>query len=106
MEVVALAGDMEKSFYSPSWYRVASLKPRLRSHARILRQHFRGQLWYVLQDPASGRFHRFTPAAYLLISLMHGSTTVRHIWHLPSSHFADHVLPHDKMTHLPPPLYP
>jgi putative peptide zinc metalloprotease protein len=105
MEVVALAGDMEKSFYSPSWYRVASLKPRLRSHARILRQHFRGQLWYVLQDPASGRFHRFTPAAYLLISLMNGNRTVREIWELACSRVGDDVLTQDEMIQLLAQLY-
>jgi putative peptide zinc metalloprotease protein len=91
---------MEKSFYSPSWYRVSNLKPRLRSHARILRQHFRGQLWYVLQDPASGHFHRFTPAAYLLISLMDGTRTVRQIWELACNRVGDDVLTQDEMIQL------
>jgi putative peptide zinc metalloprotease protein len=98
--MVALAGAMEKSFYSPSWYRVAGLKPRLRSHARILRQHFRGQLWYVLQDPASGRFHRFTPAAYLLISMMNGTRTVRQIWELACDRVGDDVLTQEEMIQL------
>ncbi len=98
--MVVLAGAMEKSFYSPSWYRVANIKPRLRSHARILRQHFRGQLWYVLQDPASGRFHRFTPAAYLLISLMNGTRTVRQIWELACNRIGDDVLTQDEMIQL------
>ena len=57
----------EKSFLSASWYRVAGLKPRLRAHARFHRTLFRGQVWYVLQDRTSGRFHRFSPAAYLLV---------------------------------------
>jgi putative peptide zinc metalloprotease protein len=98
--MVALAGAMEKSFYSSSWYRVANLKPRLRSHARILRQHFRGQLWYVLQDPASGRFHRFTPAAYLVISLMNGTRTVREIWELACNRIGDDVLTQDEVIQL------
>ena len=91
---------MEKSFYSPSWYRVADLKPRLRSHARVHRQHFRGQLWYVLQDPASGRFHRFTPAAYLVIGLMNGTRTVRQIWELACSRLGDDALTQDEMIRL------
>ena len=91
---------MEKSFYSPSWYRVADLKPRLRSHARVHRQHFRGQLWYVLQDPASGRFHRFTPAAYLVIGLMNGTRTVRRIWELACSRLGDDALTQDEMIRL------
>ncbi len=71
---------MDKSLFSPSWYRVAGLKPRLRSHLEIHRHHYRGELWYVLQDHASGRFQRFTPAAYLLIGLMDGKRTVQKIW--------------------------
>ena len=71
---------MTTSLYSPSWYRVAALKPRLRSHVEIHRHHYRGELWYVLQDHATGRFQRFTPAAYLLIGLMDGQRTVDEIW--------------------------
>ena len=71
---------MTSSLYSPSWYRVAGLKPRLRSHAEIHRHHYRGDLWYVLQDHASGRFQRFTPAAYQIIGLMDGKRTVQEIW--------------------------
>ena len=71
---------MSGSLYSPSWYRVASLKPRLRSHVEIHRHNYRGELWYVLQDHATGRFQRFTPTAYLLIGLMDGQHTVQEIW--------------------------
>jgi len=44
---------MSESLFSPSWYRVANLKPRIRAHARILRQSFRGEVWFVLQDQAA-----------------------------------------------------
>ena len=71
---------MSPSLFSPSWYRVAALKPRLRSHVEIHRHHYRGELWYVLEDHATGRFQRFTPAAYLLIGLMDGQRTVDEIW--------------------------
>ena len=71
---------MSESLYSTSWYRVAALKPRLGAHAHIFRQMYRGQLWYVLQDRGSGRYNRFTPAAYLVISLMDGQRTVQEIW--------------------------
>ena len=46
---------MSDSLFSPSWYRVAALKPRIRAHTRILRQSFRGQVWFVLQDYAAER---------------------------------------------------
>jgi len=71
---------MVTSLFSPSWYRVAALKPRLRSHVEIHRHNYREEIWYILQDHASGRFQRFTPAAYLFIGLMDGQRTVEEIW--------------------------
>ena len=55
---------MAESLFSPSWYRVAELKPSLRGHTRIHRHDYRGEVWYVLQDHAKGRYYRFTPTAY------------------------------------------
>ena len=44
------------------------------------RHHYRGELWYVLEDHASARFGRFTPSAYQIIGLMDGKRTVQEIW--------------------------
>ena len=52
----------------------------MRSHLEIHRHHYRGELWYVLQDHSSGRFQRFTPSAYLLIGLMDGRHSVQELW--------------------------
>lgn len=71
---------MAGPFLSASWYRVAELRPELRAHARIHRQRFRGQPWYVLSDSASGKLHRFSPAAYQIIRLMDGKRTIDAIW--------------------------
>jgi len=71
---------MADSLFSPSWYRVAGLKPRLRSHVEIHRHTYRGELWYVLEDHASSRLGRFTPTAYQIIGLMDGKRTVQEIW--------------------------
>ena len=71
---------MSESPFSPAWYRCAGLKPQLRSHARIHRHEYREELWYVLEDLSSGRFHRFTPPTYFVIGLMDGSLTVEEIW--------------------------
>lgn len=73
---------MARSLFSPSWYRVAPLKLRLRSHAEIHRQRFRGEVWYVLQDHQTGRFHRLSPSANLMMSLMDGRRTIEEIWDL------------------------
>lgn len=80
---------MSESLFSPSWYRVADLKPRIRAHARILRQSFRGEVWFVLQDQAAERSHRFTPAAHHVIGLMDGERTVQQIWDAASAHLGD-----------------
>ena len=90
----------ERSIYSSSWYRVADLRLRLRSHVKIHRQRFRGQLWYVLQDRASGRFHRFTPAAHFVISLLDGEQTVQEMWDLACIQLGDDVLTQDEMIRL------
>jgi putative peptide zinc metalloprotease protein len=65
---------------SQFWYRIAPLRPRLRSHLEIHRHHYRGRLWYVLQDHSAGRQHRFSPAAYAFIALIDGRRTVEEIY--------------------------
>lgn len=71
---------MSDALFSPSWYRVASLKPRIRAHAQIHRHDYRGRIWFVLQDHALGRSHRFSPAAHHFIGLMDGERSVQAIW--------------------------
>jgi putative peptide zinc metalloprotease protein len=71
---------MTEPFLSSSWYRIAGLKPKLRAHAQIHRHRYWNNAWYVLQDHATGRAHRFTPAAYAFIGNMDGKRTVDEIW--------------------------
>jgi len=80
---------MLRSLFTPSWYRVANLKPRLRGHTSIHRHHYRGELWYVLEDHAKGRFYRFTPVAYQVIGLMDGRLTVQELWDKALERFDD-----------------
>jgi putative peptide zinc metalloprotease protein len=80
---------MLESFFTPSWYRVANLKPRLRGHANILRHHYRDELWYILEDHAKGRYYRFTPVAYQVIGLMDGNLTVQELWEKAIERFGD-----------------
>jgi putative peptide zinc metalloprotease protein len=68
------------SFLSASWYRVADLRPQLRSHAHVHRQRFRGKSWYVLRDSASGKLHRFSPGTYQVLQLMDGRRSIDVIW--------------------------
>lgn len=81
---------MAEAFLSTIWYRVADLKPRLRGHITVHRHRYRGQAWYVLHDHGAGKIHRFTPAAYMLIGQMDGTTTVDAAWTaLAETHDAD-----------------
>lgn len=80
---------MSETLFSPSWYRVSALKPRIRAHVRIFRQTFRDQVWFVLQDFAAERSHRFSPAAHHFIGLMDGERTVQELWEAASSQLGD-----------------
>ena len=91
---------MADSLFSPSWYRVAELKPRLRSHVEIHRHEYRGRLWYVLQDHAGGRSHRLTPAAYRLVGLMDGVRTVEQLWQLTDAQVSDAAPTQDEVIRL------
>lgn len=86
--------------HSPSWYRVAQLRPRLRGHARIHRHHYRGELWYVLEDRVSRRMHRFNPAAYYIVGLLDGRRTVHEIWEAAVERFGDDAPTQDEVIRL------
>jgi len=86
--------------FSSSWYRVAELQPRLRSHAHIHRHRYRGQTWYVLEDRASQRHHRFTPQAHLLIGLMDGQRTVQELWEIACDRLGDDSPTQDEVIQL------
>src|SRR2546429_4452995 len=62
--------------FHESWYRVADLRARLRPSAQISRQHYRGERWYVVRDPAGNQYHRLSDAAYRFVALLAGSRTV------------------------------
>jgi len=91
---------MSETLFSSSWYRVADLTPRLKSHATIHRQVYRDQIWYVLQDYSSERFHRFAHAAYYVISLMNGQRTVQSLWDLAAEHLGDEAPTQDQLIAL------
>jgi len=88
---------MTESLFSSSWYRVAGIRPRLRSHAQIHRHLYRGQVWYVLQDRSTGRFHRFSPVANLVIGLMDGKRTLREIWEVACARLGDDAPTQDEV---------
>ena len=91
---------MTAPLLSTLWYRVAELRPMLRSHAKMHRHQYRGQVWYLLQDPASGRVNRFGPAARLVISLMDGSRRVADIWEIANRRLGEDAPTQDEIIQL------
>jgi putative peptide zinc metalloprotease protein len=85
---------------SSLWYRVATLKPKLLTRARLHRHRYRGQLWYLLQDPASGSVHRFTSAARLVLAAMDGRRTVEDLWRLAERHLGEAAPTQDDLIQL------
>jgi putative peptide zinc metalloprotease protein len=72
----------------------------LRSHARIHRHHYRGELWYVLEDRVSRKMHRFNPAAYYIVGLLDGRRTVHEIWEAATERFGDDAPTQDEVIRL------
>ena len=88
------------SLFSSHWYRVADLRPCLRSHVQITRHLYRGQTWYVLDDPSAGRQHRFSRNAHFLIGLMNGRKTVQEIWDMAVESLGDEAPSQDEVIGL------
>lgn len=84
-----IESHMTTSLFSPLWYRVADLRPKLWRDAEMHAHVYRGHTWYVLQDHASGRSHRFTAPAHYFIRLMDGRCTVEELWQRTEDEFAD-----------------
>jgi len=80
---------LSDALFSPSWYRVADLKPRIRAHTVIHRHAYRDRVWFILQDQAAGRSHRFTPAAHHFVGLMDGNRTVQELWDAAAQQLGD-----------------
>ena len=91
---------MAASLFSQSWYRVADLQVRLRRHADVHRHIYRDQVWFILQDHATGQFHRFTPEAWHLIALMDGERSLQTIWEQASVELGDAMPSQDEVIDL------
>jgi putative peptide zinc metalloprotease protein len=78
--------------FSESWYRVAQLRPRLRSTVQTRRQHFRGQIWHIVQDPANNSYFRLHPAAYRFVAMLDGRRSVADAWRASAAALGDESL--------------
>lgn len=91
---------MADALFSQSWYRVATLQPRLRSHVRIHHHSYRDRDWFILQDQFTGRHHRFSWEAYQVIGLMNGKRTLQRIWETACEQLGEHMPTQDEVIAL------
>jgi len=91
---------MSESLFSQSWYRVAQVRPQLRAHVNIHHHRYRGRDWYVLQDRATGRFHRFSYEAYVVIGLMDSEHSMDEIWQAACERLGDDMPTQDEIIRL------
>ncbi len=75
--------------FSDLWHRVAGLRPRLATTVRVHRQRFRGETWYVCEDPASNRFFRANTPGYRFLALLDGHRTVEDAWRTVAAALGD-----------------
>ncbi len=91
---------MSEALFSTNWYRVADLKPRLRGHIRIHRHAYRGEIWYVVEDRVAGKYHRFNPASYRVISLMDGKRDMNQVWARLTAELVEDSPDQEEVIHL------
>lgn len=91
---------MAQELLSGVWYRVADLRPRLRSHVRVNRHEYRGERWYVLADRISRRSHRVNPAAYFFVGLLNGRRRLQEVWDAVAARFGEGAPTQDEAIQL------
>lgn len=66
--------------FSEAWHRVAELRVNLRHAVTMRKQLFRGETWYLLQDPFNNRFLRISPGAREFVARLKSGQTVAKVW--------------------------
>ena len=80
---------MDRPTFHESWYRVAQLRPRLRSVTQVFRQDYRGRTWHVVRDPGNNQFYRLDEPAYHFVALLDGQRSVGDAWNLTNEQLGD-----------------
>ncbi len=80
---------MSEATFSESWHRVATQRICLQPAARVRRQNFRGERWFVIENPFTNEYFRLTPDAYEFVIRLHPSRTVDEVWRECLDRFPD-----------------
>ena len=75
--------------FSESWYRIAGQRVFLRPGVIVQRQRFRGERWFVLQNPFSNEYFRLRPAAYEFVGRLRPDRTIQEAWQECIDRFPD-----------------
>ena len=76
---------------NPPWTAIASLRLRLAPQLRFSRQIIRGEVWFILRDPLSGRHFRVTSEAHMVLELFDGSRTLEQVYRLAGDRLAQQM---------------
>ena len=68
------------STFSESWHRVANQRLCLRHGVHVRRQNYRGERYFIVENPLNNDYFSLTPAAYSFISRLDGKRTVDEVW--------------------------
>ncbi len=68
------------SLFSSQWYRVADLRPQIRSNVETHRHYYRGKSWFVISARSSKTSLRVNAAAFYVISRFDGDRSIEKIW--------------------------
>ena len=91
---------MRESLFSPLWYRVARRRPHFRRDVKVRQIQYRGQIWHVLINEATGQQHRASQTAYEFIGRCDGLHTVQEIWDFLLERLGDDAPTQDEVVKL------
>src|SRR6266542_3390022 len=93
------------STFSESWHRIANQRLWLRADVRIRRQNFRGERWFVIENPLTNEFFRLTPAAYAFAGRLDPTRAVEAVWRECLEKFPDEAPGQEEVVQLLAQLY-
>lgn len=91
--------------FSESWYRIANQCITLRPGVEAHRQYYRGERWYVLQDPYNNSFFRVRPQVYEFVVRLHPKRTVEEAWQECIDRFPDEAPGQEEVIRLLSQMY-
>lgn len=86
--------------FSPYWYKLGELKPRLRPSVTLSRREEGGEIWHVLAAPESNKQFRLDEASYAIVGALDGRTSLNAIWEKVLERFGDDAPGQDETIRL------